>query len=93
MPYKKGQSGNPDGRGKGTPNRTTEQLRSMVQLFIERNWNRIQADYDAMKPGERLTFLNAMLRHVLPEPITPDRLTEEQLEQLHAYLKSKYDNE
>jgi hypothetical protein len=91
--FKPGQSGNPTGRKAGKPNKTTEELRGLIQAFIEKNWSRIQADFDAMKPGDRLTFLNSLLRHVLPEPITPDRLTEEQLEQLHTYLKKKYSYE
>lgn len=91
--FQKGKSGNPDGRKAGTPNRTTEQLRAMVQTFIEKNWTRIQEDFDAMKPYERLTFLNSLLKHVLPEPTSFERLSELQLEQLHEYLLKKYSNE
>lgn len=91
--FKPGQSGNPAGRKPGAKNKTSEELRSVVQAFIEANWQKVQADFNALKPGERLAFLNNLLRHVLPEPITPDRLTEEQLEQLHTYLKKKYSDE
>ena len=90
MPYKKGQSGNPDGRKK--EHRTSEQLRGLIQSFIEDNLQCIQADFDAMKPDERLAFLNNLLRHVLPEPTTIEKLTEAQLEQLHEYLLKKYTN-
>jgi hypothetical protein len=69
------------------------QLRGLIQVFIEKNWNRIQADFDSMKPGERLMFLNSLLRHVLPEPISFEKLSEAQLSQLHSYLLKKYDNE
>lgn len=81
------------GRAKGTRNKTSEQLRATIQSFIELNWQRIQADFDAMKPAERLAFLNSLLRHVLPEPTTLERLTEAQLEQLHEYLLKKYTDE
>ena len=88
-------SGDPKkgGRAKGTPNRTTEQLRGLIQSFIEDNWHKVQADFDAMKPSERLTFLNNLLRHVLPEPTTFEKLSEDQLKQLHEYLLKKYTNE
>lgn len=91
--YVKGQSGNPAGKKKGTPNRTTEQLRSMVQTLIESNWNRIQFDLDQMKPSERLNFIYNLLKFVLPDPVSYEKLSEEQLEQLHEYLQRKYSYE
>jgi hypothetical protein len=81
------------GRKAGTPNKTTEQLRSLVQCFIEKNFSRIQKDFDLMKPGERVMFLNSLLRHVLPEPVSFEKLSETQLEQLHQYLEKKFNDE
>lgn len=81
------------GRKRGTPNRSTEQLRSAVHSFVEHNWDSIQIDYDAMKPAERLSFINSLLRHVLPDPISIERLTESQLDQLYEYLLKKYADE
>lgn len=91
--YRKGQSGNPAGKRKGTPNKSTEQLRGAVQAFIEKNWEQLQTDFDSAKPNERLTFINSLLRHVLPEPISFERLSELQLQQLHEYLLKRYQNE
>ena len=91
--YVKGQSGNPAGKKKGTPNRTTEQLRTMVQTLIESNWNRIQYDLDQLKPSDRLTFIYNLLKFVLPDPVSYEKLSEEQLEQLHEYLQRKYSYE
>jgi len=90
MKFQKGKSGNPEGRKKGAKNKTSEELRSAVQHFIELNWNRIQKDFDLMKPAERVLFLNSLLRHVLPEPVSMEKLTEDQLKQLHEYLIKKY---
>lgn len=91
--FKKGVSGNPKGRPAGKSNKTVEQLRGAVQAFIEKNWDQLQADFNAAKPNERLNFINSLLRHVLPEPISFERLSETQLLQLHEYLLKKYDNE
>ena len=89
--YKPGQSGNPSGRRKGTPNRTTEQLRAMVQEFIEVNIVSIQADYDQIKkPSEKLNFLVSLLKYVLPPPVSIESLSEEQLKQLFEYIKIKF---
>jgi hypothetical protein len=35
MPFKKGQSGNPKGRKKGSVNKTTEEIRLAFQALIE----------------------------------------------------------
>ena len=42
MPFKKGQSGNPNGRKKGTPNKTTEEIRQAFQMLIESSLPDIQ---------------------------------------------------
>lgn len=42
MPFKKGQSGNPKGRKKGTPNKTTEEIRQAFQMLIESSLPDIQ---------------------------------------------------
>jgi len=81
------------GRPAGSPNKSSEELRALVQMFIEKNWNEIQADFDAMKPVERLNFIVALLRYVLPPPISLETLSESQLEQLHNYLLKKYNEQ
>jgi hypothetical protein len=81
------------GRKAGSRNKTTEQLRGLIQTFIEKNWNRIQKDFDAMEPDERLKFLSSLLKHVLPCPLSLDKLSESQLSQLHDYFVKKYENE
>lgn len=89
MPFEKGHK-KIAGRKPATPNRTTEQLRGLIQAFVEANLDRIQEDFDVLKPNERLTFLNSLLRHVLPEPVSLERLSEIQLEQLQEFLIKKY---
>ena len=42
MPFKKGQSGNPKGRPKGSKNLTTEQIRDAFQALIESSLPDIQ---------------------------------------------------
>ena len=86
-------SGNPTGRKKGQRNRTTDQLRSLIQSFIEDNWQRVQKEFDSLKPSERMSFLVNLLRFVLPEPTSFEKLSEDQLMQLHEYLIKKYSDE
>ena len=91
--YKPGQSGNPAGKKKGTPNRTTEQLRAAVQAFIEKNFDSIQVEYDQIKkPSEKLNFIVSLLKYILPPPMSIESLSEEQLKQLHEYFLKRYVN-
>ena len=84
---------NTKGRPTGSPNKSTEELRLSIQLFIEKNWDRIQADFDAMEPAQRLNFINSLLKHVLPDPVSIEKLSEPQLSQLYEYLLKIYTNE
>jgi hypothetical protein len=81
------------GRKTGTLNKTPEQIRKLLQSFIEKNFVRMQKDFDAMKPNERLMYLNSLLKHLLPEPTSFEKLSEEQLSQLLLNLKRKYTDE
>ena len=90
MKYKKGESGNPAGRPKGAPNKTTEEIRTMLQDFITANIESLQADFQAMEPKERLSFFERLLKHILPAPLPElERLTDEQLDELIEKLKNQ----
>lgn len=54
------------GRAKGTPNKTTEQLRSMVMDFVSDNMANIQKDFDQLQPRERIKVISDMMKFVLP---------------------------
>ncbi|MFA5298829.1 MAG: hypothetical protein WC389_11545 [Lutibacter sp.] len=86
--FKKG-SEKKGGRKAGIKNRTTEQFRELIKNFVENNWDRLQKDFEQAKPNERLQFINSMLRHFLPDPVNPEKLTELQLIQVLEYLKNK----
>jgi len=89
MPFEQGKSGNPGGRPRGSRNKTPEQIRTMVKKFITEHWKEIEGDFGLMKPQERLTFLNNLLKHILPAPVNPEQLTETQLIQVLEHLKAQ----
>lgn len=79
---------NKTGRPKGKPNRSTVELRAMVQNFIDDNMEALQADFDALEPKDRLNFMERLLKHVLPAPLNElERLTPDQLDDLYDRLK------
>ena len=81
------------GRQTGTPNRTTEQLRQSFQEFINVNIDTLQTEFEKLEPEKKLAFFEKIIRHVLPPPTSFEKLSEDQLKQLHEYLIRKYDNE
>lgn len=77
------------GRKPGTVNRSTDELRSLLQSFIDENMETMQADYDALDSRDRLNFIERLLKHVLPAPLQElEKLTDEQLDLLIQKLKS-----
>lgn len=66
MPYKKGISGNINGRKRGSRNRATSDLRQWVANFIDDNREQIQEDFKLLEPRDRLIFLERLLKYVLP---------------------------
>ncbi|MBK7097576.1 MAG: hypothetical protein IPH58_03405 [Sphingobacteriales bacterium] len=66
MAFKKGNSGNPQGRPAGTANKTTEAIRATVNQFISDNLPNIQAEYNNLESKDKLEFLNKLLAYTLP---------------------------
>ena len=92
MPFKKGIA-KTGGRTEGTPNRTTEQFRELIKNFVSDHWGDIETDFKAVKPVERLQFINNLIRHFLPEPLSLAKLTEDQLKELSEYIAKIYGND
>jgi hypothetical protein len=81
---------NPNGRPKGKPNRTTDELRGLFQSFIESNIETLQTDFDKLEPKDRLSFMERIAKLVLPAPLNElQRLTDDQLNELIYKLKNQ----
>ena len=66
MPQPKGQTGNPNGRPKGTLNKTTKELKETVQAFLSQNMNDLQHNYDQLEARDKLIFFERLLRYAMP---------------------------
>lgn len=77
------------GRRKGSLNRTTEEIRKSLLQLLDDNLKNLQADIESMSGKDRATILISLARHCTPPAVNPEKLTEEQMEQIIEYLNSR----
>jgi hypothetical protein len=70
MPFTKGQSGNPQGRKRGTPNKNTSELREVIKSIVTSNFNktRISRDLKELSAKQRLDYLLRLMEYIVPKP-------------------------
>ena len=66
MAQKKGQTGNPAGRPKGSPNKQNKALRILIMNFCEDNFDGILKDWAELPAKERIRLYIDLLGYVLP---------------------------
>jgi hypothetical protein len=54
------------GRSKGTPNKTTAQIRNEFQLLISNNIETLQKDIDLLEPKDRIKTIIEFSKFILP---------------------------
>lgn len=67
MKYKKGVSGNPNGRPKGTKNKATAALIERVEKLIANNIDTLESDLRELEPRERVKAIISLLNYALPK--------------------------
>lgn len=81
------------GRTKGTPNKTTTEVKNLLHEFISCNIENLQVDFDSLEPKDRLAFFERALRFILPtqqkSEIDINQLSESELEKLTDSLIDK----
>jgi dihydrodipicolinate synthase/N-acetylneuraminate lyase len=53
-------------RPKGSPNKTTKEMRDFVRAFLSDNLETMQRDFDSLEPLERLRFIEKLMPYVMP---------------------------
>ena len=68
------------GRQKGTPNRMTKELRSVLKDVLYQELKQIQTHLDTLKPKERVELLIKLMPFVLPKVTSISHTTNEPLD-------------
>lgn len=68
------------GRQKGTPNRMTKELRSVLNDVLYQELEQIQTHLDTLKPKERVELLIKLMPFVLPKVTSISHTTNEPLD-------------
>ena len=68
------------GRQKGTPNRMTKELRSVLKDVLYQELEQIQTHLDILKPKERVELLIKLMPFVLPKVTSISHTTNEPLD-------------
>lgn len=93
MGQKKGQTGNPNGRPKGSPNRVTGTVKEWISKVIDDNREQFTKDLDDLEPGERVRVISNLLQYVTPkmQSASPEELLETEYQKLSELLDAAPD--
>jgi hypothetical protein len=73
MAFKKGESGNPNGRKKGTPNKTTAEIKEIITRIVGNQLEHIEKDLDRIRktdPAEAMRLSSKFIDYVIPKQTT-----------------------
>ena len=93
MAFEKGQSGNPNGRPKGSKNRNTENLRIIINNFLFQKFDPVTQAFDDLSARDKVKAYVDLLHYGLPKLQAEssnefENMTEEQLNKIISTLKA-----
>ncbi len=99
MAFKKGNSGNPKGRPKGSQNRAGGKLREVISDFLENRFEDVVNDFEQLEPKDRIKVYTDLLQYGVPKlqavtnSVEFENMTDEQLDALFEKLLKSTSNE
>ena len=67
MAQRKGQTGNLNGRPKGSANKVTSDLREWVRMLIDGNRKQLEKDLLALEPKARWQVVEKLMQYTIPK--------------------------
>ena len=67
MAFKKGESGNPNGRPKGSKDKATSSIRQKIEIFLNQKIEEIEQIWQELEAKDKLTFLSKLLEYTVPK--------------------------
>ena len=67
MAFKKGQSGNPKGRPKGSKDKATAAIRLKIETFLTQKIEEIDHIWQELEAKDKFTFLSKLLEYTVPK--------------------------
>jgi hypothetical protein len=67
MPFKKGIITNANGRGKGTLNKVTKEIKEIIKDVLEKEFEIIDSTLKELEPEKRLEIVLKLLPYVVPK--------------------------
>ena len=67
MAQKKGQTGNPNGRPRGSKNKVTSDMKTRIREFVENEFDNTVAGFDTLEPKDKIMLFERFLAYVLPK--------------------------
>lgn len=78
------------GRQKGSLNRTTAEVQVALLKLLDDNLSTLQIDFNGMSGKDRASLVISLAKHCTPPAMNPEKLTEEQLQQIIEYFKKQH---
>jgi hypothetical protein len=66
MGLTKGKTNNLNGRPKGSPNKTTKEIKEAINLIVSNNIETLQSDIDSLDPKDRIKVICDLFKYVVP---------------------------
>lgn len=57
------------GRKRGATNKITSEMKDKIQLFVENNFEQLQADFQLVEAKDRLIIFEKLLKYVIPTKV------------------------